>query len=72
MEYLNETIKSQDFGDFPGHPMFRNLPATAGNTCLISGMGRFCVPWSNWSHVPQVLKPVDPRAHAPQQESGLH
>ena len=30
------------------------------------------VPWSNWAHLPWVLKPVHPRARAPQQESGLH
>jgi len=72
MEYLNKTIESQDFGDFPGGPAFRNLPATAGNAAWISGLGRFCVPWSNWAHVPRVLKPVHPRAPAPQQESGLH
>ena len=51
--------------------MVRNLPATAGNTGLISGLGRFCVPLSNWVDVPQVLKPVHPRASAPQQESSL-
>ena len=28
----------------------------------MSGLGRFCVPWSNWAHVPRVLKPVHPRA----------
>ena len=72
MEYLNKTIKSQDLGDFPHGPMFRNLPATAGIEGLMSGLGRFCVPWSNWAHVPRVLKPVHPRARAPQQESGLH
>ena len=44
MEYLNKTIESQDLGDFPGGSAFRNLPATAGNVALISGLGRFCVP----------------------------
>jgi len=38
---------------------------------LISGLGRSHMPWSNWALVPQLLKPVHPRACALQQEGPL-
>ena len=46
--------------DLPGCPVVNNLPANAP--------GRFHVPRSNEGSMPQVLKPIGPRAHAPQQE----
>ena len=38
----------------------------------IPGLGRSNMPWSNETLVPQVLKPVLPRAHAVQQEKPPH
>ena len=32
-------------GDFPGGTVDRNLPANAGDTGWISGLGRFHMPW---------------------------
>jgi len=32
-------------GDFPGATVDRNLPANAGDTGSISGLGRFHMPW---------------------------
>ena len=65
---------------FPGGPMVKNLPANAEDTGLITDPGRFPMPWSKSTHVPQLqslcsraqelqlLKPVHPRARALQQE----
>ena len=33
--------------DFPGGPLVKNLPANAGVTGLIPGLGRFHMPWGN-------------------------
>ena len=49
--------------------MDENLPASAGDTGSISGLGRFHVPRSSQAHVMQLLKPACPGAHAPQLES---
>ena len=37
--------------------MDRNPPANAGDTGSILGLKRFHIPWSNYFHVPQLLKP---------------
>ena len=34
-------------GNFPGGPVAKNLPANAGDTGLIPGLGRYHMPWSN-------------------------
>ena len=34
-------------GDFPGSPVVKNLPATAGYMSLIPGQGRSHMSWSN-------------------------
>ena len=39
----------QDY--FPGGPLVKNLPASAGDMRLIPGLGRFHVPWGNWACV---------------------
>ena len=49
--------------DFPGGAVDKNLHASVGDTVLIPGLGRFHMLWSNYVHMPQLLKPVCPRAH---------
>ena len=34
-------------GNFPGGPVAKNLPANAGDTGLIPGLGRYDMLWSN-------------------------
>ena len=41
--------------DFPGRAVDRTLPAKAGDTGSIPDLGSFCMPWSNWTHEPQLL-----------------
>ena len=65
-----------NFKDFLGGTVDKNLPANAGDTGLIPGPRRFHMPWSNYTHVPQLLslcprvwalellKPAGPRACA--------
>ena len=55
-------------GDFPGYPVVKNPSPNAGNTGLIRGRGRSYMLWGNKACVPQLLKPVHPRTHAPQRE----
>ena len=50
--------------------MVKNPPANAGDMDSIPGPGRSYMPWSNWIHVPQLLKST-PTASAPQQEKPL-
>ena len=67
--------------DFPGGPVVKNPSATAGDTGLTPGPGRFHLLWDSEArgpqllkppcsrpHVLRVLKPAHPRAHASQQE----
>ena len=35
------------FGGFPGGSVIKNLPASAGDTGSIPGLGRSHMPWSN-------------------------
>ena len=53
--------------DFPGDPVVKN--PLAGNTGSIPDPGRFHVPWGKYCARAQLLKPVHPRAHAPQREA---
>ena len=69
-------LTKNQYRDFPGGAVVKNLPANAGDTGSIPGPGRSHMPWSNKAHVlqlpslhsrahePQLLKPVCPRAHA--------
>ena len=41
--------------DNPGGPVVKNLPANAGDTGSVSGLGRFHMPWVNQAHAPQLL-----------------
>ena len=43
--------------DFPGATGANNLPANAGDTSSIPGLGRSHMPWSNKVHVPELLSP---------------
>ena len=49
-------------GDFQGGAVDRNLSANGGDSGSIPGLRRFHMPWGNSAHVPQLLKPVCPRA----------
>ena len=51
--------------DFPGGAVVGNLPANAGDTGLIPGLGRSHMPRSNWGREPQLLS-LRSRAHKPQ------
>ena len=53
--------------DFPGGPVVKNLPANAGDTGLIAGLGRVHVPPSNQAREPQ-LQSLSTWRPAPQLE----
>ena len=38
--------------------MVENLPANAGDTGSSPGLGRSCMPWSNWAREPQIAEPA--------------
>ena len=44
-------------GDFPGGVMNNGPPASAGDMCLIPGLGRFHMPWAVKVQGPQLLSP---------------
>ena len=46
----NGEVKTKAVSDFPGGPVIKNLPASAGDTGSIPVLGRF--------HRPQGAKPV--------------
>ena len=52
------TLRLYENRDFPGGTVVKNPPANAGDTGSIPGPGRSHMPWSNKSHVPQLLKPT--------------
>ena len=58
---------------FPGGPVVKNLPANVGDMGSIPGPERPFMPWGtkpvsrNYTHEPQLLKPVGPRVQAPWQ-----
>ena len=61
--------------DFPGATGANNLPANAGDTSSIPGLGRSHMPWSNKVHVPELLSPhavtseaLTPMVCAPQEK----
>ena len=68
---LNISIKNWKltFLDFPGGPVVKSLPANAGDTSSIPGLGRFHIPHGNWTCAPQRLKPLSFRVWTPQPES---
>ena len=54
--------------DFPGGLVVKNLPANAGDTDSIPGLGRPHIQQSSWAHVPQTAEPGlwSPGAAAPE------
>ena len=46
-EALTKSPTRKNVQDFPGGTVNKNPPASAGDTGLIPGPGRFHVPWSN-------------------------
>jgi len=62
-------LQQNSFEDFPGGLVVKNLPANSGDTGSIPDLGRFHVPCGNWAHMPQLLKPIYPRACALQWEA---
>ena len=54
-----------DDWDFPGGPVVKNLPASAGDMGSIPGLGRPHMPRSNSAHAPQLLS-LCSRVHEPQ------
>ena len=72
MSILSQKIHRMDF---PGGAVGENLPASAGDTGSIPGLGRFHMQQSNKVHTPQLLRPRAattkaraPRARALQQK----
>ena len=53
---------------FLGAPVAKKLPCNAGDTGSTPGLGRFQLPRDNRAGVPQLLKPMRPRAHRPQEK----
>ena len=51
--------------DFPGGTVDKNLPANAGDSGSIPGLGRFHMPQATKAHAPQILS-LCFRAHEPQ------
>ena len=49
------TLKTNTVGTSLGGPVVKNPPVNAGDTGLIPDPGRFHVPWSNYTHRPQLL-----------------
>ena len=77
--HLSKSLKCTEPGDFPGGPAVKNLPASVGDTGLISGPGRSHMPWGNLTHMLQLLSPRTAQeklpqweAHGPQLEKSLH
>ena len=44
--------------DFPNGSVVRSLPANAGDTGSITGLGGFHMLRDSWAHAPQQLKPI--------------
>ena len=45
------------YWNFPGGPLVKNLPANAGDTGSIPGLGRSHMPRSHKAHAPPLLSP---------------
>ena len=58
--------KKQKKQDFSGGPVVKNLPANAGDTGSIPGLGKSHVPWGNKAHALQQEKTLPWEAHAQQ------
>ena len=51
------TLEQMSLGSFPGGPVVKNLPASAGDTGSIPGPRRSHGPWGDEANVPQLLSP---------------
>ena len=67
--YIFKNSRAQSF---PSGPVVENLPANAGHTGSIPGLGKSHMPRGNWAHVPQILRPAHLGAHTTQREKLLH
>ena len=57
LSYISGSQKSKiKMCGLPGGPGVKILPANAGDTSLILGLGRFHMPRDSEAHVPQLLK----------------
>ena len=55
MSHENTHGKKYGNQDFPGGPVVKHLPATAGETGSISGLGRLYMLQGTQAHLPQLL-----------------
>ena len=55
------------FLELSGGPVVKNPPANAGDMGSIPGLGRVHM-WRDLACAPQLLKPLGPRDHAPEEE----
>ena len=64
MEVSNVSVQIKKIcsTDFPGGPVVKNPPDSAGAMGSDPRSGRFHMPWSNCAHRTQVLKPAGPGA----------
>ena len=53
--YFNKAVIKKLYWGFPGGAVVENLPANAGDTGSIPGLGRSYMPRSNWAREPQLL-----------------
>ena len=47
MKWIQNNLLKELSKDFPGSPVFKNLPANAGDTGSIPGPGKSHVPWGD-------------------------
>ena len=64
----NNVTEKLELPNFPGGPVVKNRPASAGDMGSIPGPGRSHMPQNNQARVPHLLKPLHPKARGPQQE----
>ena len=62
---ITDALRKQLIRDFPGGAVVKNTSANAGGRCSTPGLGRSRMPWSNYTHAPQLLI-LHSRAHTPQ------
>ena len=65
-------FKNLELGDLSGGPVIENLPASAGETGLIPGLGRFCMPEHSRACDQHYEKPPQRDAHELQLECRPH
>ena len=63
--WFSATLENWRYGDFHFSTADKTLPANAGDMGSNPDLGRYHMPWGNWAHVPQLLRPHS-RACKPQ------